>query len=120
MTQVAAAYSTAANTLRVAADVLASNPDDPEAVANAYRTTLGVLTGLRVTELSAEVGASLDSLYREISRAGTITPDRTREIARLFSILAQYFDAGTDQSSAFPIGGNGWFGGDGRPGSSLS
>ncbi|MFV8160718.1 hypothetical protein ACNQVK_00945 [Mycobacterium sp. 134] len=119
MTQVAAAYSTAANTLRVAADLLATNPDDPEAVANAYRTTLGVLTGLSATR-SAEVGASWDSLYREISRAGTITPDRTREIARLFSILAQNFDAGTDQSSAFPIGGNGWFGGDGRPGSSLS
>lgn len=89
MMPLAQAYTEAARRLMDIADQLAKNPDDPDWIAGAQRDSLAILEHLGGLEPSQQVGAQLHRLYSEFKAAGTITPDKIREIAQVCGKVAQ-------------------------------
>ncbi|OKH72792.1 hypothetical protein EB73_08375 [Mycobacterium sp. SWH-M3] len=87
--QRAEAYTAAARHLLAIADERAANPTNPEAIAKALRDTLATLEHLGGIEPSPQVGAQLHQLYTDLKTAGTITPDKIREIAHACGHIAQ-------------------------------
>lgn len=93
LAELAEAYSSAASVLAGIADQLAGNPDDPEAIAMALRETVAVLDQLVGIEPDAQTRAGLQQLGADLNKAGTIAPDKMREIARACYDIAQNYRA---------------------------
>lgn len=87
--QLAEAYNAAARQLLAIADQLATNLDNPDAIAAALRDTLAILEHLGGMEPSPKVRAQLHQLYTDLKAKGTITPDKIREIAQACGTVAQ-------------------------------
>ncbi|MBU8821140.1 hypothetical protein KL864_35385 [Mycolicibacterium goodii] len=87
--QLADAYSQAATNLSAVADELATNRNAADHAAAALRNTLAVLEQLDGLEPSPNVRAQLRRLHTDLQSAGTLTPDRVREIAKALGKVAQ-------------------------------
>lgn len=92
--QLAEAYNAAARHLLAIADELATDPTNPEAIAKALRDTLAVLEHLAGVEPNPPLLAALHQKGTDLNTAGTITPDKIREIAHQLGKIAQNYADG--------------------------
>jgi hypothetical protein len=91
MMHLAEAYNDAAKRLAAVADELAANPANPDAPAAALRATLAVLGHLSETATSLDMRSAHHQLGATLHAAGTITPDKIREIAHNLNSIAENY-----------------------------